>query len=311
MLGSHLSIAGGMATALHETRHLHMDCVQVFTANQRQWSPRPPSDGEIGEWLTTLREMGWDCVDGQTPPRVVSHNSYLTNLASPSTDVWKRSLNAQRTELERCESLHIPFCVMHPGAHLGRPRKPRSPNDLNASPNPDELAGLRRIVKALDHLHRSLPGYRTITCLESTVGSGTNLGYSFQQLAFIREHVKQPERVGYCIDTCHLTAAGYDLSTSGNAAEVLDRFDTQCGMKNLRAIHLNDSIGILGSRLDRHAHIHEGCCGRGCFVSIMNHPALRTVPKILETPKGVNSKGTNWDTINIRRLMRLIKAPKT
>ena len=310
MLGSHLSIAGGMVNALLQARKLKMDCVQVFTKNQRQWSAKPLSSAEQTAWLDQLQAMGWDATLNDGPGRVVSHNSYLINLAQPDAALWRKSLVAQRIELERCEALHIPFCVSHPGAHLGSDvRKPGDPNDLTGHPTGNELAGLRRIAKALDRLHAELPGYRVITCLETTVGSGTNLGYSFRQLAMIRQSLKQPERVGFCFDTCHVTAAGYDMSRTASAEGVLQYFDEICGIENLRAFHLNDSVGALGSRRDRHAHIGQGLCGRCCFQVILNNPAFATVPMILETPKGVNTRGVAWDLVNLRRLKRMTVRP--
>jgi deoxyribonuclease IV len=305
MLGSHCSIAGGMANALRIARRLRMDCLQVFTANQRQWNPRPPDPAQQHEWLAELRDIGWDFLHDQGPARVVSHNSYLINLASPNPDVSRRSINAMRAEVERCEAMHIPLVVTHPGAHLGEPRDPKACNDLSGAIGKDERAGLRRITRALDQLHRDLPGYRTITCLESTVGSGTNLGYCFHQLAMIRDAARQPERIGFCFDTCHVTAAGYDMSTPQGAAEVMQRWDDICGLANLRAFHFNDSIGALGSRRDRHAHIGQGCCGRACFRYLLNYPALADVPKILETPKDRDARGRDWDAVNLQALRRM------
>jgi deoxyribonuclease IV len=315
MFGSHLSIAGGMVNALKQARRFRMDCVQVFTSNQRQWKPSRLDAEDRVLWLAELRDMKWDCSqnDQQAPQRVVSHNSYLINLAQPDAELWRKSVNAHRMELERCESLHIPLCVAHPGAHLSPAgaRLPGSRNDLECRPSGHELRGLKRIVKALDAIHRQLAGYRVMTCLETTVGSGTNLGYSFHQLAFIRENVRQPERVGFCLDTCHVTAAGYDMSSQEGARQVLAQWDEICGTKNLRVFHLNDSVGGLGSRRDRHAHIGEGTCSRCCFKAIVNHPAFARVPKILETPKGLDAKGVEWDLVNLRRLKRMARSTVT
>jgi deoxyribonuclease IV len=310
MLGSHLSIAGGMVNALLEARKLKMDCVQVFTKNQRQWSAKPLAIAERTAWLDQLQSMQWDSHLTGCAGRVVSHNSYLINMAQPDSTLWRKSVAAQRIELERCETLHIPFCVSHPGAHLGPDvRRPGSPNDLNGNPTKHEVAGLKRISNALNQLHDDLPGYCVLTLLETTVGSGSNLGYSFRQLAMIRQSLKQPERVGFCFDTCHVTAAGYDMSRTDLAEGVLQHFDDICGIRNLRAFHLNDSVGALGSRRDRHAHIGKGLCGRCCFQVILNNPAFQTVPKILETPKGLNDKGVAWDLINLRRLKRMTVKP--
>lgn len=309
MFGSHLSIAGGLVNALVEAEKLEMECVQVFTKNQRQWKAAPLSDEARKQWLTKLKALRWHRKRG--PARVVSHNSYLINLASPDRARRDRSIALQREELERCETLGIRLLVSHPGAHLGESRPPGQRHDVEADPTKDELAGLKRIVKALDRLHKDLGGYRTITCLETTVGAGSTLGYSFGQLAYIQAKVQEPDRVGYCFDTCHVTAAGYDMTTHAKAAAVLQQWDEICGHENLHVFHLNDSVGELGSRKDRHAHIGYGQCGLACFGAIVNHCAFRGVPKVLETPKDRDEKGVPWDVRNIRRLKRLLRPPKS
>lgn len=315
MLGSHLSITGGLVNALIEAQKLKLDCVQVFTRNQRQWKTSPIKPEERDVWLRQLKTMKWDYPPARTslrPARVVSHSSYLINLASPDgSDFRAKSIAAHREEIERCELLHIPLVVTHPGAHLGAPAlPPGKPLNLDAQPTPDELAGLRRIIAALDAIHGDLPGFRTVTAIETTVGSGTNLGYSFQHLAFIRANVREPNRVGFCLDTCHVTAAGYDMRTERKAAAVLQHFHDICGLNNLHVVHMNDSIGDVGSRRDRHAHVGEGTCGSSCFRAVLNHRALRRVPHVLETPKGTNEKGLSWDLVNLRRLKRLICKPE-
>ncbi len=307
MFGSHLSTAGNLVNALIEAEELGMDCVQVFTRNQRQWKAKPLAEDETAAWLAKLKDLGWH--EKRGPARVVSHNSYLINMASPDPELWQKSIDAQRAEIERCEQLNIPLCVAHPGAHLGQSLKPGQEQDLEAGPDEDELAGLDRIAKALDRIHSDLPGYRTVTCLETTVGSGSNLGYAFHHLAYIREHVAEPDRIAFCFDTCHVTAAGYDMTTDPKARGVLKLFDEVCGLKLLRAFHLNDSIGPLGSRKDRHAHIGEGECSLACFRTIVNRRAFDRVPKILETPKEKDEKGRSRDIANTRRLKRLIRPP--
>ena len=308
MFGSHLSIAGGLVNALNDAERLKLDCVQVFTKNQRQWKVRALTDEARNEWLTKLKTLKWHKKTG--PARAVSHNSYLINLASPDRALREKSIALQREEIERCETLKIRLLVSHPGAHMGKPRARDDVNDLDAKPNKDELAGLKRIAKSLDQLHRDLPGFSTITCLETTVGAGTTLGYSFHQLAYLREHIQEPDRVAYCFDTCHVTAAGYDLTTDAKAAAVLQEWDDICGNANLRVFHLNDSVGELGSRKDRHAHIGLGTCGLACFRAVVNHRGFAGVPKVLETPKDHDEKGVEWDVRNIRRLNRLVRPPK-
>jgi deoxyribonuclease-4 len=303
MFGSHLSIAGGLVNALREARRLKMDCVQIFTKNQRQWNAPPLSDAERDDWLAMLGSLGWDSPG--SGDRTVSHNSYLINLASPDPTVREKSIALQRIEMERCEALRIPLLVSHPGAHLGPSRPARQPHVLGSAPTAAELDGLNRVVAALDRLHAELPGLGVITCLETTAGAGSNLGYDFGHLRLIRNAVRQPERLAFCLDTCHVTAAGYDMTTDAGAAAVLDLWDDLCGLENLRVVHVNDSAGAVGSRVDRHAHIGRGACGLACFRAIVNHPLLRAVPMVLETPKEESDAGVPWDLINIRRLRRL------
>ncbi|MDA0214560.1 MAG: deoxyribonuclease IV [Planctomycetota bacterium] len=298
LYGSHLSISGGVHLAIEDAVRLKMDAVQVFTKNQRQWSSQPLQSEQVALWHAAVRATQW--VDPRQ--RIVSHNSYLVNLASPDDEQRSKSIALQRDELERCETLDIAWCVMHPGAHLGSPRRPSSPNILRGSPNADELAGLKRIASALDAIHADTLGVKVITCLETTTGSGTNLGYDFSHLAIIRDLVCDPQRVGICLDTCHIVAAGYDMSTSELAKGVLDEFDSICGLKNLRVVHINDSVGALGSRRDRHAHIGQGCCGDACFHAILNRSELRATPMILETPKEDPQNGRDWDLVNIDTL---------
>ncbi|MEE2819795.1 MAG: deoxyribonuclease IV [Planctomycetota bacterium] len=300
MFGSHLSIAGGMEHALLDAETLSMDCVQIFTKNQRQWNVKLLTSEEEDVWLTTLKRIGWFQTN-----RVVSHNSYLINMASPDSASRKKSNTLQRIELERCEALAIPYCIAHPGARLGTPRNRGEPNELDGKPNKEEERGLARIVKSLDSIHNSLKGYKTRTCLETTVGSGTNLGYDFAHLGWIKERVKEPERIGYCFDTCHVTASGYDMTTDAKAKAVLNVFDEFAGLNHIDVFHFNDSIGKVGSRLDRHAHIGDGTCGLSCFRAILRDKRFDDVPKILETSKEENKKGVPMDNVNIAKLRRM------
>lgn len=305
MYGSHLSIAGGLENAIAEAVRLGFDCVQIFTRNQRRWETPPLSKAELARWREALHEAGWD---RPGPPRVVSHNSYLVNLAAPRSRNRLRSIAAHRRELERCEALGIDRCVIHPGAHLGE--APRGRLRLGEAPSEDEAAGIARIAEALDRIHRELPGYRVRTMLETTVGSGTNLGYDFGHLAAIRGEVREPERLGYCFDTCHVVAAGWDMSTPGKAAAVLARFDEACGLGEIGVFHLNDSKGEVGSRLDRHTHIGEGRCGRACFAAICGDDRFAEIPKILETPKDGNADHPPLDLINLGRLQAIARSAR-
>lgn len=292
MLGSHLSIAGGMVNALHEARRLKFDTVQVFTKNQRQWKVTPLKEQDREDWLTELAKLGWE-------HRTVSHASYLANLASPDPALWKKSVAMMREEIVRCDALSIPSLVFHPGAHIG-------------SGKADAQAGMERIAKAIVQLLKDTSECDTVLCLEDTAGSGTTLGRTFDELAEIARLAESSggrgvrARIGFCFDTCHALAAGYDLTTPAGVKSVFDELHRLCGLDRLRVLHLNDSKGALGSRIDRHAHIGDGAVGMAAFEFIMNHPDLRDVPKILETPKGETPKGTPWDTLNRRRLLRLV-----
>jgi deoxyribonuclease-4 len=191
---------------------------------------------------------------------------------------------------------------------LGSPRKSSEQNNLESEPSKEELAGLKRIVKAVNQLHAELSGYKTVTCFETTTGSGTNLGYNFQQLGFIRENIIDPSRIGFCFDTCHVTAAGYDMTTSDRAKQVLQKFDTDAGLEHIKVFHFNDSKGSVGSRIDRHDHIGLGTCGLSCFRTILELKQFDNVPKILETSKEENENGVKMDVVNIAKLRKMAKS---
>ncbi len=284
MFGSHLSIAGGLHHALTAARSLDMECVQIFTKNQRQWKAKPLADDEIKLWNEHRRATAIDTV--------VSHDSYLINLASPDPDNHAKSLALFRDELLRCEALDIPLLVTHPGAHMKE----------------GEQAGIARIAKSLDRLHADLPGLKTITCLEVTAGQGTSLGHRFEHLREIIDRVREPDRLAVCLDTAHLLAAGYDLTTRSGAKGVIDELDNLLGLHLVKAIHLNDSKTPRASRVDRHEHIGKGHIPLEVFAVFVNHPAFRGVPKILETPKEDAPDGRPWDAINLETLRGLLTA---
>jgi deoxyribonuclease-4 len=303
VFGSHLSIAGSLVNALRQAEALGLDTVQIFTKNQQQWRARPLDAGAVAEWRGEVSRLGWDRGGPTGGGRTVSHASYLINLASPRDDLWRKSVDLMTDEIERCETLAIPFLVHHPGSYT------------DGSPE----SGLGRIVEAYRELFRRTAGYATVSCLEGTVGAGRTLGGRFEHLAHLRarivEHTGQDRRVGFCLDTCHMHAAGYDLSTRDKARNVLQEFDAMCGLGHVHVVHLNDSRGAAGSKLDRHAHIGEGTIGGGTsrlehsgFAEFVNHPRFARVPKILETPKGNSPKGLPWDRVNTDRLRRLVEA---
>jgi deoxyribonuclease-4 len=312
VFGSHLSIAGSMVNALLEAESLGMDTVQVFTKNQQQWKVAPLDPGVVRDWHAHVTRLSWQ-------GRTVSHASYLINLASVSDELWAKSVGLMTVEVQRCEELGIPFLVHHPGSFTG--------STLDH--------GLRRIADAYAEIFRRTRGYKTISCLEGTVGAGSLIGGRFEHLAALREMISQatgePGRIGFCLDTCHMHAAGYDMSTRAAAAAALADFDRTCGIQHLRVLHINDSKGVVGSKLDRHQHIGMGTIGGGLkrptqarlaasgFAAVVNDPHCRTIPKILETPKEERSRtkplpapGTVFkgpkplDIINLQRLKALM-----
>jgi deoxyribonuclease IV len=295
LFGSHLSISGNLSNALREAESLKMDTVQVFTKNQQQWRVKPLEREVVEEWTAEVARLGWD-------GRITAHASYLINLASPNDDLWAKSIDLMRVEIERCEALGIPFLIHHPGSPTGAGTE----------------FGLRRIAGAYQRLLKETAGFRTVSCLENTCGAGSTIGGPFEELATLRamiaERTGAEARVGYCIDTCHAHAAGYDLSTRARAEEAIERLGATCGLRNVRALHLNDSKGAAGSHLDRHAHIGQGTIGsnngkpdvqNSGFAAFVCRPEFRAIPKILETPKGQNKVGTPYDALNLRRLRKL------
>ncbi|MBP2671975.1 MAG: putative endonuclease, partial [candidate division NC10 bacterium] len=256
-----MSIAGGVDKAPLRGRQTGCDAIQIFTKSNRQWRARPLGDDEVAAFRANLKAAGIG--------PVVAHDCYLLNLAAPVAAVWKRSVAAFRDELERAERLGIPYLVTHPGSHLSA----------------SETDGMARVAEALNVLHAALPRHRVRILLETTAGQGTSLGHRFEQLAAILEQVESADRVGLCLDTCHLFAAGYDIRSPAGYRKTMRALMVCGGRARVKAIHLNDSRQGLGSRVDRHAHIGEGCLGPAAFRLFLNDPRFRAVPMILETPK--------------------------
>lgn len=281
--GAHMSIAGGLHHAFEHAEAAGCDCLQVFVKNQRQWSAKPHSDEEVAAWKEAAARTG-------IAP-VVAHATYLINLAAADGDVRKKSVAAFADEFQRCHSLGIVGLVVHPGAHMG---------------DGDET-GIRRIADALDEVERLVGDVRPKVLLECTAGQGTAIGWRFEHLAEIRGRVRSPERIGVCMDTCHLFAAGYELRTPTGYDETMAAFDRVVGLENLVCIHVNDSVRELGSRVDRHAGIGEGEIGLAGFRHLVRDERLASVPKILETPKGTDVKGRDLDRVNLGKLRRLCK----
>lgn len=275
LLGAHMSISGGLHNAIFEAARLHCNALQIFSRNSNQWAMKPLTDEMVAAWSEAITAH---------PMVTMVHDSYLINLASPDPVLYDRSRKAFLEEALRCETLGIPFLVFHPGSHMGE----------------GEARGLDRIARALDWVDRRLGAAKVTLLLENTAGQGTNLGFRFEHLAWIRDRVKNPERLGVCIDTCHLLAAGYDFRTDAGYAEVFSECEAVMGTRTVKAFHVNDSKRELGSRVDRHENIGKGHVGSRAFRLLMQDPRFQKVPKVLETPKA-----DDMDRRNLALLRRL------
>lgn len=281
LIGAHVSISGGLHKAFPLAADIGCTAVQIFTKNASQWNAKPLQDKEIQQFKAAWEASGIRMV--------VAHDSYLINLATPDDALLEKSRSAMRIEVERCEQLGIPSLVMHPGSHVGS----------------GEEAGLRRVAESFDAIHRQTSGYQTKILVETTAGQGTNLGWQFEQIARIFEHVAQPERLGVCFDTCHAFAAGYDIRTEAAYRQTMAEFDRIIGLARLNAIHVNDSVKPLGCRVDRHEAIGKGHIGLDGFRWLMNDPRLADIPKILETPKGGDPVASDQE--NLSKLRALLE----
>lgn len=282
LFGSHLSIVGGHHKAVFAARALGFDTVQVFTKNVNQWNAKPLTDEQVRAFRAALNETGI--------VRPVAHTSYLINLASPDDALWAKSIAAMVDELERAEALGIEDLVVHPGAHTGA----------------GETAGIVRIIAGIDEVHRRTAGLRCRIDLETTAGQGTCLGARFEHFGAILRGCREPERLGLCVDTCHIFAAGYSFSNLGLYNAMIEEFDRAAGTRHVRVWHLNDSLREQGSRVDRHAGLGRGEIGLKPFTAIVNDPRFAQVPMILETPKGTEN-GVELDAINLKLLRGLVR----
>lgn len=286
-LGAHLSIAGGLHKAVERAEALGCEALQIFSKSSNQWAAKPLTQEDIRAFRKALQDSPIQ--------EVLVHDSYLINLAHPGRAEWERSIHAFREEMDRVETLGIRYLVMHPGAHLGS----------------GEAAGLRRVVQAFDRLHRETRGYRMQVLIENTAGQGSCLGYRFEQIRAILEGVSASERMGVCLDTCHLLAGGYDMTTMEGYAETMETFEQIVGIPQVRAFHLNDSKKGLGCRVDRHEQIGKGAIGLEGFRALLRDPRFLDLPMVLETPKGASfDKVSQADAANLRVLRRLRQTRK-
>jgi deoxyribonuclease IV len=278
-VGAHMSIAGGLHNAILDAARVRCRVLQIFSKSSNQWAARRLTEKDIATWRETLAAH---------PMRVVVHDSYLINLASPDRALLTRSREAFLEEVLRCDLLGISYLIFHPGAHMGA----------------GEEEGLARIAQSLDWVCERTPGSRTRLLLETTAGQGTTLGHRFEHLARIIEKASEPDRLAVCLDTCHVLAAGYDMRTGEGYETVMDAFDRVIGLDRLLCFHVNDSKKDVGSHVDRHEHIGKGFVGTGAFGLLMRDQRFIDVPKVLETPKE-----NDMDRKNLALLRRLAGMP--
>jgi deoxyribonuclease IV len=277
-LGAHMSIAGGLYRAIERGQEVGCSVVQIFLKNQLQWAAKPYTPEEIAAFKAAWKSSGIKTV--------FAHSSYLINLAAPGPTDWQRAVEAFHDELERAEALALPFVIIHPGSHRGEGFE----------------AGRSRIARALDLVMARTRGYRVMVLLENTAGGGDTIGRSFEELGALLGAVKEPERIGVCLDTCHLFAAGYDVRHREGYETAMKSCAKLIGIRRVRAFHLNDARAPLGSGLDRHEKIGRGTMGVAAFRLLMNDRRFVGVPMALETPKDPEPTADREALALLRRL---------
>ena len=280
LLGAHLSIAGGMEKAVYRAAALDCTALQVFTKNANTWKERNLKSSEIDRFAAARDHTGIRFV--------AAHTSYLINIATPDKKQRKRSSAALQQELIRANQLQISGVVLHPGSHKGA----------------GEDRGLDLAADSLKEVLSLQPRNGAKLLLETTAGQGNSLGHRFEQLATLIDRVEDKSKIGVCLDTAHIFAAGYDIRSEAACRKVIQQFDWIIGLKYLKLLHLNDSRKDLGTRVDRHEHIGSGYIGLEAFRCLMRDSRLAEVPKIIETPK--DSVGDRWDRKNLDRLRALL-----
>jgi len=281
LLGAHISIAGGLDKAISRGESIGCTTIQIFTKNNRRWAAKKLSHAEINLFKATAKKS--------SIKPIVAHATYLINLGSSNKDTEKKSIEATKEELQRCNSLNIPYLILHPGSYV----------------KADEESCINQVSDNLNRIFKVASG-KTMLLLETMAGQGTGICYRFEQIAEIYKQSKFKKRLGVCFDTCHTFVAGYDSRTKTTYEKMWEDFDQIIGIKNLKVIHVNDSKRLLGSRVDRHADIGKGELGLSFFRLIFNDERFFDVPKILETPK----ETLNDDLKNMQVIKKLL-LPKT
>lgn len=259
LVGAHISGAQSLHLAFDRGESIGCTAMQIFTKSNRSWADKPLTQEQIENFITRWKTSSIESV--------ITHASYLINIGSNKPDVEHKAVKALIDEVTRCQQLEIPYLVLHPGSHLGA----------------GEEACIKQIAHNLDKVLDKCDG-KTMILLETMAGQGTNIGNTFEQLAAIRSLSEHKNKIGFCLDTCHIFTAGYDLSNEENYKKIIKSFDEIIGLNNLKAIHLNDSKTACGSRVDRHESLGKGQISLKIFEYIMKDKRLADIPKILETP---------------------------
>lgn len=275
LIGAHLSINGGLNDVFAQADELDCTTLQLFTKSNRQWYAKPLTEEDIQSFKRA------HIAHNNMP--IVAHASYLINIGSPDHTLAQKSTYALTDELERCEQLGIHYLVLHPGAHR----------------NTDIESCLERVAQNLTTVLNKVAG-STMILLETMAGQGSTIGSNFTELGTILKKTGHNPRLGICLDTCHVFAAGNDFSTPAGYAALWDKFSTLIGKHHLKVIHLNDSQKSCGSYVDRHCDIGKGAIGLEGFRLIMQDKTLAHIPKILETPKeSLDDDARNLDTLRV------------
>ena len=277
LFGAHFSVAGGLTNAIATAVRFDCGTLQLFTKNANQWAAKPIADADALAFKAAA--------DSAKLQFLTAHDSYLINLAAPGDELFRKSIGAFVIEWERAEQLGLSYLVTHPGAHVGS----------------GDAVGVQRVIEGLDIASARCPGLKTQILLETTAGQGTSLGHRFEHLAAIRAGVREPDRYGVCLDTCHVFAAGYPIHLREGFDATFEEFDAVIGLEYLKLFHVNDSVKPLGSRVDRHAGLGLGQIGEGAFRMLVNDPRFDALPMILETPKE-GPDGEELDPINLAKL---------
>ncbi len=273
--GFHISIAGGFSKIVEKAKARGCETIQFFSRNPRGWNYSPLKQREIDEFRAAIQSSSLF--------PIFLHLPYLPNIASRESRFYRRSIHSIVTDLMRAEQIGAQYLIVHVG------------HRLKSSEEESIEAVSQGINESFGRVRNSI-----MLLLENTAGQGTEIGYTFEQLRRIIDGIEEKGRLGICLDTAHCFEAGYDLSNSDGIERTLETFDRTIGLKRLHLLHLNDSKTPLGSRKDRHWHIGEGWIGRDGFKYLINHPSMRDLPGIMETPRK--------DTIEDLRNMKVIRS---